>query len=209
VSGGNSLKGLPKDFVDYVFRRRKDSVLKMVEGGFTDKEIFLEFTRTTPAVITYGPAGLSGSIKMVGFIPKADSISKAIEDIRELFRQKPSMPFKEFMAKFVSMIYDEDIVDLKRFGGLEMAFRHSWNNIKANGKATLLFYTPPTTSYEVRCSVKIHEGDEVHEYLNLLHDVFHTPDTGRSEYPAYEFIINEIYDQSATPRGFGKLIYKA
>ncbi len=203
------MKDLPEEFIDYVFRRRKASVLKMVEGGLTDKEILLEFTRTTPAVITYGPAGLSGSIKMVGFLPKAGSLPTVVKNIRELLSHKSSMSFKEFMVRFVTMVYDENIMDLGRFGGLEMAFRHSWNNIRATGKATLLFYTPPTISYEVRCSVKVHEGDGIYEYLNLLHDVFHTPDTGRSEYPAYEFLVNEIYDQSATPQGFGRLIYKA
>jgi len=104
--------------------------------------------------------------------------------------------------------YVEDIIDFSVLGGLEMGFKHSWQNIKATGKATLVFYTPPRTSFEVRCDVEIHEDGPIWEYMNLLHDVFHAGASEGSKYPTYVFRIREIYDNSASRGGFGKLIFK-
>ncbi len=93
----------------------------------------IDITRTTPVVVTYGPAGLSGSVKMVGFVPRREYI-----------------------------------------GGLEMGFRHSWGNIRATHRAALVFYTPPATSFEVRCSVEVvDEDNDYKRYLNSIHDLFH------------------------------------
>ncbi|MCD6324434.1 MAG: hypothetical protein J7L55_04940 [Desulfurococcales archaeon] len=200
---------LPQEFINYVYRKRLEAVKGMVEGKLSSAEVYLEFTRTSPAVITDGPAGLSGSIKMIGFLPKEEFMDEVINEVRELIASKSKLGMREVMSRLVGVIYREELLDFSRFGGLEMGFKHSWSNIKATGKATLLFFTPPVTSYEVRCDVRIHEGGKIHEYLNLIHDVFHIVGGSRSSYPAYEFIIKEIYDQSATDEGFGRLIFRA
>ncbi len=198
----------PQEFIEYVFRKRLEAVRKMVRGELSDSQLYLEFTRTSPAVITYGPAGLSGSIKMIGFLPKEDRILDALKDVKEVLRLKKKEGLREAMNKLLDVIYREDIINFRKLGGLEMGFKHSWSNIKATGKATLLFFTPPVTSYEVRCDVRIHEDGPIHEYLNLLHDLFHVVEGSRSSYPAYEFVIKEIIDQSATKEGFGKVIFR-
>jgi hypothetical protein len=205
MSGERSSTGF-EAFIDYVFRSRKAAVLRMIRGELEEKDVYLEFTRATPVVITNGPAGLSGSVKMLGFVPKEKQLPQILKRLKNIVGEDKGN--KSFMAPVVELIYDENSLDFMRLGGLEMGFNHSWKNIRANGKATLLYYTPPTISYEVRCDVKIHERGLLYEYLNILHDLFHYVDAGKSSYPAYEFIIKEIYDQSATKEGFGKLIYK-
>ena len=55
-----------------------------------------------------------------------------------------------------------------------MGFRHSWENIRTTHKAALVFYTPPATSFEVRCSVEVADEDNDYKrYLNSIHDLFH------------------------------------
>ncbi len=200
---------IPQEFIHYVFVKRREAVEKMVNGELSDKEVFIEFTRATPVVITTGSAGLSGSVKMLGFIPRREYIRKLVGVLEEAAQKKRGGEAVNTVNLILDEVYREEIIDFNKLGGLEMGFNHSWTNIKENGVATLLFYTPPETSYEVRCEVKIYEEGELFKYLNLLHDLFHIVDRSRSNYPAYEFIIKEIYDQSATEEGFGRLIYKA
>jgi len=203
------MKGIPEEFINYLYVKRREAVEKMINGELSDKDIFIEFTRATPAVITSGPAGLSGSIKMLGFIPRKEFIKDILEKLRAALKGEGMNKVSNPARLILKEVYRREIIDFSRLGGLEMGFNHSWNNIRMNGKATLLFYTPPINSYEVRCEVRIHMNDELHEYLNILHNLFHVVDRSRSDYPAYEFIIKEIYDQSAREGGFGRLIYKA
>jgi len=96
-----------------------------------------------------------------------------------------------------------------RFGTLELARDHTWANLCADPTATLLFYQPPRVSYELRGKVEIHEdGSPYHRLLNAQHDVYHRPDPSRwKDRPAYIFVIEEIYNNSAAPDGFGRKIY--
>ncbi|ADI31927.1 hypothetical protein [Staphylothermus hellenicus] len=57
---------LPKEWIDYFFYQRIRVIEKLCVNRRPPSNFLVEFTRTTPAVITDGPQGLSGSIKMVG-----------------------------------------------------------------------------------------------------------------------------------------------
>ena len=195
--------------MDYLFHRRKSVIERMINADITDKEVFIEFTRGTPVVVTDGPAGLSGSVKMVGFIPRDEFLYELTQVAKELIAKRCELGTKEVLEKLIKYFYDEEKMDFTRLGGLEMGFKHSWINIKATKKATLVFYTPPRESYEIRCDVEIHERGPVHEYLNALHDVFHVAGKSTSNFPAYVFKIREVYDQSASREGFGRLIFRA
>lgn len=201
--------GLPEDFIRYVFHERLETVRSMVSGKLADKEIYLAFTRTSPVVITDGPAGLSGSVKMVGFIPRKEYLDSALEELRTIRGKSAGEGFRGVIDEFLKVAYNEEWIDFTALGGLELAMRHSWVNIRETRRATLLFYTPPTTSYEVRCSVEIHERGPVWEYLNLMHDIFHrVPGEPPGRHPAYVFRFEEVYDNSATRDGFGRLIWR-
>ncbi len=200
---------IPDKLINYLFRERKRTLERMIAREITDKEVFIEFTRGTPVVITDGPAGLSGSVKMIGFLPKEEYIRELTLLAVKIAEKRSKGDESSILHDLLSHFYDESKMDFTKLGGLEMAFKHTWINIKATGKATLLFFTPPMKSYEIRCDVEIHNDGPVYEYLNALHDIFHVVKESRSKYPAYVFKIKEVYDQSASKEGFGKLIYKA
>ena len=203
--------GLPQRYINYIFYERRALLERLVKGEqISYEKMMLEFTRTTPIIVTCGPAGLSGSVKMVGFVPREEHLEELVRRAEEYAYAKTSESvLRDVSRVLLEEFYREDIIDFRKLGGLEMAFNHTWRNIKATGKATLVFYTPPNTSFEVRCKVEIHEDDTdlYKRYLNAMHDIFHKPRSGRSSYPAYVFIVEEIYDQSNTREGFGKKIY--
>jgi hypothetical protein len=199
--------GLPERFLKYFFLDRIRIIRGICEGEMP-RNFLIEFTRTTPAVITDGPAGLSGSIKMVGFVPRRELIESYAKKAWHRAYVERGRDMREISCILVDELYRIESIDTTLIGGLEMGFKHSWTNINANHKATLLFYTPPDTSYEVRTIVEIHaeDNDPYKKYLNALHDLFHY--NGRkANYPAYIFHIKEIYDNSNTPKGFGTKIY--
>lgn len=201
---------LPKIFLEEIYYSRINLLKKLARGEqLSFEQLVLEFTRTTPAIITYGPAGLSGSIRMVGFVPKKEVIEQQARKAVEYAYGSKSMSLGQVSRILLEEFYREELLDLYLIGGLEMGFRHSWTNIRATRRATLLYFIPPDTSFEVRCSVEIHDdGEDPYKiYLNALHDLFHKPKRDRSNYPAYIFHIEEIYDNSNSLRGFGRKIY--
>ncbi|ABN70676.1 conserved hypothetical protein [Staphylothermus marinus F1] len=200
---------LPKEWMDYFFYQRINVIRKLCMDGRPPRNFLVEFTRTTPAVITDGPRGLSGSIKMVGFVPRREFIEElADKAYRYAYVERPGNDMKSIACTLLREFYRMDLIDPMLIGGLEMGFKHSWENIKATGKATVLFYTPPETSFEVRTVVEIHDedSDPYKKYLNSIHDLFHW-EGKKSDYPAYVFKIVEIYNNSATRDGFGRKIY--
>lgn len=208
LSNAGDYLEIPDKLVNYLFRERRRILERMIAGEITDKEVFIGFTRGTPVVITDGPAGLSGSVKMVGFLPKTEYIKELTSLAIKIAEKRSKENDVSVMHKLLSHFYDESKMEFTKLGGLEMAFKHTWTNIKATGKATLVFFTPPIESYEIRCDVEIHEEGPIYEYLNALHDIFHVVKGSRSRFPAYVFKLREVYDQSASIEGFGKLIYK-
>ncbi|WP_232460938.1 hypothetical protein [Thermococcus gorgonarius] len=164
--------------------------------------MLIGFTRHNAAIITCGKAGVNGSIKGIGFVHREEFLSETIEKLREELR-KPYNPRKalEFL---LNEIYVREKIDFTKFVSLELAKKHTWENvISGSREATILFFTPPSTSYEVRCEVEVHAGDEIWEYTNAVHDVFHRPKKPRdwSRTPAYLFRIREIYDNSEDAMG--------
>jgi len=201
---------LPEKFLKYIFYDRLEFLKKMLSGRVDSRDVYLMFTRANPAFITDGPAGLNGSVKMVGFIPKREYLHTMLERAREDLEKKNVMGLGYVLKELIEYFYDVNKLDFTVLGALEMAMKRTWKNIKANKKVTLLFYTPPITSFEVKCDVMIVEEGEVMEYLNVMHDLYHgAPNMPRARYPAYVLRITEIYDKSASRDGFDQLIYRA
>ncbi len=200
---------LPEKFLKYVFYDRLGFLRNMLKGKVDARDVYLTFTRANPVFITDGPAGLNGSVKMIGFVPRREYLHEMLERAREVMEKKAEKGLEYVLKELTEYFYDVNKLDLTVFGALEMAKKHTWENVKANRKVTLLFYTPPITSFEVRCDVEIIEEGEIMEYLNIMHDLYHgAPNAPRAKYPAYILRIKEIYDKSASRDGFDKLIYK-
>ncbi len=192
---------IPEEFIRYAFEERVAGVRKLAEGKF-GPDALIGFTRHNAAIITCGPAGVNGSIKGIGFIHRDELLPETIEKLRkELSR---SYDPKRALQFLLEEIYVRERVDFTKFVSLELAKKHTWKNVKSGrGEATILFFTPPSTSYEVRCEVEVHEDGLVWEYANAIHDVFHRPERRRdwNKTPAYLFRIKGIYNNSEDAMG--------
>ncbi len=195
------MANIPEEFINYAFEERVELIEKMLKGKFDDS-ILIGFTRHNAAIITSGPAGLNGSIKGVGFIHKDEILSDTLEKMRkELQSEYNPMKAGKFL---LDEIYVRNKIDFTKIISLELARKHTWKNlIEGEKEATILFFTPPSTSYEVRCNVEIHTEGPVWEYSNSLHDIFHRPEKPRDwgKTPAYLFKIKEIYNNSEDKMG--------
>jgi hypothetical protein len=206
---------LPERFLNWAYRQRAKLVLRQAMGeDVSNEEIFLGFLRHTPAIITDGPAGLNGSVKGVGFIPKeefiADILSDYIKHIEGPVNDGYSQRGLELLAKHIWGEDCEKKIDFRYFGTLELAMNHTWKNLQNSDSATLLFYEPPMISFEVRCKARIIKNGPVQKFLNAQHDVYHHPNPSLWEKrPAYLFEIMEIFDNSVGKNAFGKKIFPA
>ncbi len=192
---------IPEEFIRYAFDERVFLIKKMIREGFS-QDMLIGFTRHNAAIITCGDAGINGSIKGVGFIHRNDILGETLKKMREELKNKYDMHHAALFL--LNEIYVRDKIDFKKLVSLELARKHTWKNLtEGEKKATILFFTPPSTSYELRCDVEIHQDDDIWEYTNSLHDIFHRPERKRDwrKTPAYLFKIREIYDNSEDKMG--------
>ncbi|NMA61427.1 MAG: hypothetical protein GX956_06060 [Firmicutes bacterium] len=187
----------------------------------SNEKVFLSFCSHNPTFISHGPAGLNGSIKGIGFIPKDEYLEEVLEAYIEhidAYDGDDRAHSQRGLKLLVEQMYHPDVhhrIDFTRVASLEMAKKHTWENLQVNPEATLLFYQPPAISYEVRGKMDIYDEVEsgkpeiYQRFVNAQHDVYHRPDKSRwLKYPAYVFNIEEIYDNSVSRDGFGtKMIY--
>jgi hypothetical protein len=196
---------IPADFLRWGYEERAALIRRQAEGEkVPSHEVFLGFTRHNPAI---------ASIKGVGFVPKPEYLQETLDAYMEHIQRGVREGYsQEGLQLLMKVLYGPECaerIDFTRLGSLELARRHSWDNLQVNPEATLLFFQPPMVSYEVRTHVEIHEqGSPYHLLLNAQHDVYHHPHPETwAEKPAYIFIIDEIYDNSVTKAGFGQQIY--
>ncbi len=188
-------------FHRWAFFERRALLDRIIRGKADRFDFTIGFTRHNPAFITDGPAGLNGSIKGVGYVHREEFLEETLEKMRERIVDTPKMA--EAAGFLRDGIYDEEKIDFSLLTSLELAKKHTYENVKAGSDITLLYYMPTSISYEVRCKVEIHEDGPYFEFVNALHDVFHGKRETRS--PAYVMRIREIYDNST--EAMGRRIY--
>jgi hypothetical protein len=208
-----TLPNIPDAFIQWAYHGRAKLIRRQAQGEqIMPHEIFLGFCRHTPAIVSCGPAGLNASIKGVGFVPKPEYLQETLDAYLQHIAQGWHEGYSEKgLQLLMTLLYGESCqerIDFNRFGTLELARDHTWQNLQVAPQVTLLFYQPPAVSYEVRGRAEIHlEGSPYHRLLNAQHDVYHKPNPERwNERPAYLFTVEEIFDNSVTPQGFGKQI---
>ena len=213
IDGGLKVKPIPGQFIKWAYHGRAELVRQLHAGEEISRDsFFMGFTRHTPAIITNGPAGLNGSIKGVGFLPRKEHIG-SILDKYKCHIQSPSD--ENYSDRGLKLLHDlfwaegkDEIIDFSVMGTLELALDHTWHNLQDNDRATLLFYQPPMISFELRCRAEIHTDGEVHQFMNAQHDVYHGSNIEKwGERPAYLFIIEEIFDNSVGKNAFGKRVF--
>lgn len=207
-----NLSKIPDEFIRWAFEERRDLIRRMLKKKATKEDFLVGFLRHTPAIVTCGPAGINASIKGIGFVLKEKYIYDAINAFKEFLEKKSTM--FEAAKLLLDYIYVDDYlekIDFNLLSTIELARKHTWKNLQHFDEATILYFMPPETTYEVRCKATIHTNDHYWEFVNLVHDVFHVgPYTEKrrdwSKTPVYIFKIMEIYDNN--PKVMGKLIYK-
>jgi hypothetical protein len=205
---------LPEKFYRWAYLQRAEVIRKLAAGEeMSHERLFLGFTRHNPVLISHGPAGLNGSVKGFGFYPRRELMPEILEAFLEHIDRGPREGYsEEGLALLTKYIWGEgcaDNLDFTVLSSLEMAKKHSWENLRTNPEATLVYYQPPAISFEVRGWVEFaFPGDIYHTYVNALHDVYHTPrkDLWDSR-PAYVFHIEEIFDNSTGRDAFGTKIW--
>lgn len=202
----------PESFFRWAYTERARMVRDLASGKEVSRDqVFLNFTRHTPVFISHGPAGLNGSVKGVGFLPREEYLESTLkaylEHIETGWDEGYSGRGLNLLTQHMWGEGCEKKVDFSVLGSLEMAFKHSWENFRHNDGVTLLFYQPPMISFEVRGRIRIDEGGLYHQFINAQHDVYHKPNPGAwDQRAAYIITIQEIFDNSATKEGFGKKI---
>lgn len=101
-------------------------------------------------------------------------------------------------------------LDFEKLGTIEMGTEfpgkaaHMSSYIKENKNVTIVFFTPPLISFELRAEVEVLSSGEVFDFVHSVHDVYHGENPDLVDKPAYIFHIKEVYDNSATKKGFGQ-----
>ncbi len=193
-----------EEFFRYFFHERKALIERMLEGRLRREDTVIGFTRHTPAIVSAGPGGLNASIKGIGIVHKEEYLAESVEKILAYLREHPR-PLPRTASKFLlEEIYVEEKVDPFKMSTIELAKRHTYENLKSGGEATILFYTPPEITYEVRARARCYEDGPYFQFVNGLHDVFHGL-RKRWDTPVYIFEVTEIYDNH--PAKMGEKIY--
>lgn len=107
----------------------------------------------------------------------------------------------------------ERTIDFEKLATIELAARlphsskHTWRIVQRNRTASILFFQPPRISFELKGRLTIHIDDDYSKFVTSVHDTYHyTPPEKRGFRPVYIFHVEEVYDNSPTPKGYGRKI---
>lgn len=190
---------MPEKFFKWAFEGRSKLVETMKSGQINPEKMFLEFTRHTPVMITNGPSGLNGSVKGFGFAP----LEKYLDEYIEMLEEHTKTDEKGFESRGIELLWNIlyspevwDRVDREKLFSLELAKRHTWENInEGSSETTLVYYQPPVISYELRGNTEAVESGRYFKFVNLMHDAYHKQKQPTNK-PAYIFTIEEVFDNS-------------
>ena len=183
-----------------------------------------------------GEIFVNAKIVGVGYLVRDKYLGAAIEAFEEhleygdkLFAENQASNEKEKNSRdyqkagaslLLEHLYFEDPeaaaerVDFGKMSTIELALskphssKHTWQIVQHSLSACLLFYQPPSISFEVRGKIEIHRDDSYGKFVNLVHDSFHYTGTKetREKRPVYIINVEEVYDNGPSPTQFGKRI---
>jgi len=175
---------------------------KIVGIGYVLKESYL--SETTEELLRHAESGDR-------LLAKAATNQEKTQAMREY--QKNGM---QLLSKHIYLEPEEAQrrVDFTKMSTLELALdkshssKHTWNIVQENRTACLLFYRPPSVSFELHGFLDIHKDDPYYEFVNAIHNAFHyaPPERRKTKWPVYIFNIEEVYDNSPAAENFGKRI---
>jgi hypothetical protein len=190
-----------------LYEERAALVRRMAAGeAIPPHEFFLGFCRHTPTVCTNGPAGLNAAVKAVGFVPRSSYIQEyTARYLAHIDKTDSDHDRSRGLQLLLETLYASgcaDKLDFDLLSSLELTRGRTWRNLQTNRRATLLFYEPPSTSFEARVAVEIHQADSpYHTLIHAQHDVYHAGSREQwASQPAYLFHIDAVSDKSIKPR---------
>lgn len=197
----------PNTFLDWAYTKRCELLEKIRDNSFKDEsELFIGFTRHTPVMITNGSAGLNGSVKGFGFVPKPEFIDAATQRLVEMIKMGKSASQHDRINALIDVMYSDNAVktiDFTKLISLELARKHTYENVKdSTVPCALVYYEPPMISFEVRGNVHLETSGKYVTFANVMHDIYHAESTDIKSIPAYVVEIENIFDNSV--RSFGK-----
>jgi len=178
---------------------------------------------------------VNGKIVGIGYVPLKERIPECLRIFREHIkisdekyekvkgdRKELQKLYREHADRGLRLLLDHiyvsedkafETIDFEKMATIELAKRlpqsskHTWDLIQKNKYVCLVFFQPPSISYEIRGVAEIREEGDYHEIVNLIHDCYHyTPPDARKDRPVYLINVLEVYDNSASPSGFGTKI---
>ena len=215
---------LPEDFIEWAYFGRVRVIKRMLRGEIDPSKFIIDMTRHTPVLCTArvledGSVFVNAKVVGAGFVPKYNLLKEVIVKLRAHVDHLSDISIEEYRKEglklLLNTVYFEEkerayeTIDFKRIAMLEIASRipwsskHTWRNLQKNKRACLLYYMPPTISFELHGTIEVHTNGPYHEYVNLVHDIYHYPKSGRSSYPCLIMKVEEVYDNSPGPKGFG------
>ncbi len=194
------LHPLPEQFVADIYLARKQFVEEVASGKFNPMRLIELSSRLSAMVATSGPAGINVSPFMVAFVPKAEFLRETIEKIKAFVNSDEPANIQKGTKFVLENLYRDEILEPTKLITHLMNKGHTFENISANGRASLGFLIPPDKgAYEVRVKGTIYETGEFYEFANLSHDIIHVKAHGEREHPWFPALvmeIEEIYDNS-------------
>ena len=224
---------LPKKFLGWAYFDRVKQLRNLLRGELTGdprlaSRFLLDSTRHNPVFCTAstdqkGHITVNGKVVGAGFVLKNGFLKEALKKLEEHVDSFSNLSIDEYMRNgghlLLELLYFEDMeealrkVDFSKITTLELAegmagfVQHTWHNLQRYTKeACLIYYMPPTLSFEVRGEVEIHREGSYHQFVNLIHDCVHKFRPSRTDKPAVILNVKEVYNNSASLEGFGTKI---
>ncbi|MGB9717803.1 MAG: hypothetical protein ACPL4E_05110 [Thermoproteota archaeon] len=219
---------LPDKFLKWAYFDRVRFIKSILDAENTDRAMFLiESTRHSPALCTAriknNKIDLNAKIVGAGFVPKQVFLEDAVRELETHVEAGGLMTAREYAKNGLQILLrhlyfenEEEAdrrVDFTKIATLEIGVKiagsskHTWENVQSHRRAVMLYYMPPNTSFEVRGELDVFTRGNYFKFVNLAHDAFHyTPSEKRVLKPCYILNVEEVYDNSATEEGFGRLL---
>jgi len=215
---------LPPRFVEWSLSERRARLKDLATKGFDPKDLDGPHNA---CVATYGGwerdsgFSLNTAYKGMGFVPRAERLEGAIEDLAESARRIDArggsfMDRMRMKTEHLEELYaDRERFDLTKQVSLELLTTptfatHTFLNMMANPIASASFLAYPT--FELRAVPQLlHPADPglsgyergIVRYTNDVHNFVHG---GRDVYMACVYHVAEVYDDTPSGGGGGKRI---
>ncbi len=219
---------LTDDFLSHFYYGLREDYLERVKGERKPlSEVFLGLTRNNPVMVTCDQNLVpNGAVKSVGYILKKQYLQEAIgaydqflnwrwAKIQEqmgsgyegqgwVYSPNPAFIVDGLRHSLEYVYFDrkeaEKKVNFEVLGTLEGFGKKTWENVRQNKKAAIVYYYPPGTHFQVNCTVEVQKSGLVREFINRAACAAHGENPAKWPWrTAYIFHVEEVLDKSVYP----------